>query len=70
MVKKSCSFLCGVDNMMPDDYCDTNDHNNLNFVSMRWAYPDGSGTLCHVCDRLWESQLCHDHESKVRRHFS
>ncbi len=59
--KKHCTFNCGVHNQMPDDVTESQTTDSPGFTSMRWAYPDGSGTNCHACERIWHTELSHIH---------
>ena len=58
--KKDCDFLCGVHNYMMDDFSPTADINSPEYLLMRWAYSDGSGANCNVCERVWQTELAHD----------
>ena len=49
--------MCGYDNQSAD-HCKPE-------MAMRWAYPDGSGNFCWYCERVWQSQLAHLHDSRA-----
>ena len=57
--QKECDFLRGVHTNMPDDFCAVAEPSNPAFTAMKWAYPDGKGANCHVCERIWQVELSH-----------
>ena len=63
-MKKECDFLCGVNNLMPDDLNVTDDPDSPEYRLMRWAYPDGHGANCHACEGIWQTELSHHAESR------
>lgn len=57
---KKCDFSCGVTNLMPDDGTQESEGKK-----MRWAYADGSGSNCHACERIWQTELSHHWKSRA-----
>ena len=57
--KTYCELLCGVHNQMTYYFCTSPDSSSADFILTRWAYPDGSGSNCHACERVWQTELSH-----------
>lgn len=49
--RKQCAFLCGHSNLSDDE--------DNGGKRIRWAYPDGSGCACWLCDRVWSGHYSH-----------